>query len=129
MAPPLASFRRKPESSKTTRRVLLWIPAFARMTEDISWKHSMQKPAWGFGLAFLIEAFAEHPVAAAVLVLDAVIVAHSLLPPPRRGREKRVRDYYRIEDEDGCRYWVFREGLYQEGQAEPPGWFLHGVFP
>jgi len=50
-------------------------------------------------------------------------------PPPSRGREKRVRDYYRIEDEDGCRYWVFREGLYQEGQAEPPGWFLHGVFP
>jgi len=41
----------------------------------------------------------------------------------------RPRDYYRIEDEDGCRYWVFREGLYQESDAEPPGWFLHGVFP
>src|SRR5665811_1515955 len=88
MAPPLASFRRKPESSKTTRRVLLWIPAFARMTEDISWKHPMQKPAWGFGVAVLIEAFAEHPVAAAVLVLDAVIVARARLglglerPPP-----------------------------------------------
>jgi len=38
------------------------------------------------------------------------------------------RDYYRIEDEDGCRYWVFREGLYQESTDEPPGWFLHGVF-
>jgi protein ImuB len=42
---------------------------------------------------------------------------------------KRPRDYYRIEDEDGCRYWVFREGLYQESDAAPPGWFLHGVFP
>ena len=41
----------------------------------------------------------------------------------------RPRDYYRIEDEDGCRYWVFREGLYQESDAEPPCWFLHGVFP
>ena len=41
----------------------------------------------------------------------------------------RPRDYYRIEDEDGCRYWVFREGLYQESEAEPPRWFLHGVFP
>jgi protein ImuB len=41
----------------------------------------------------------------------------------------RTRDYYRIEDEDGCRYWVFREGLYQESDAEPPCWFLHGVFP
>ena len=40
----------------------------------------------------------------------------------------RPRDYYRIEDEDGCRYWVFREGLYQESADEPPCWFLHGVF-
>jgi protein ImuB len=42
---------------------------------------------------------------------------------------ERPRDYYRIEDEDGCRYWVFRDGLYQESDAEPPCWFLHGVFP
>ncbi len=46
---------------------------------------------------------------------------------------QRTRDYYRIEDEDGCRYWVFREGLYQERdethQGAPPRWFLHGVFP
>jgi protein ImuB len=41
----------------------------------------------------------------------------------------RPRDYYRIEDEDGCRYWVFREGLYQESESQPPDWFLHGVFP
>jgi protein ImuB len=40
----------------------------------------------------------------------------------------RPRDYYRIEDEDGCRYWVFREGLYQDSTDETPGWFLHGVF-
>ncbi len=48
-------------------------------------------------------------------------------PPPFGGREQpRPRDYYRIEDEDGRRYWVFREGLYQESAA--PAWFLHGVF-
>lgn len=39
----------------------------------------------------------------------------------------RTRDYYRIEDEEGHRYWVFREGLYQE-QGAAPEWFLHGVF-
>jgi protein ImuB len=48
-------------------------------------------------------------------------------PPPFRGRE-RPRDYYRIEDEDGHRYWVFREGLYQESARGSPGWFMHGVF-
>jgi protein ImuB len=39
----------------------------------------------------------------------------------------RPRDYYRIEDEEGHRYWVFREGLYQEG-GDTPAWYLHGVF-
>jgi protein ImuB len=38
----------------------------------------------------------------------------------------RPRDYYRIEDEDGHRYWLFRDGLYQESGT--PGWYLHGVF-
>jgi len=37
-----------------------------------------------------------------------------------------VRDYYRIEDADGRRFWVFREGLYRADA--PPRWYLHGVF-
>ncbi|MCZ8185051.1 MAG: DNA polymerase Y family protein [Beijerinckiaceae bacterium] len=37
------------------------------------------------------------------------------------------RDYYRIEDSQGRRFWVFRQGFYgQSGQ--PPRWFLHGLF-
>jgi len=39
---------------------------------------------------------------------------------------ERVRDYYRIEDKKGRRFWVYREGLYSEN--EPPRWFLHGLF-
>ena len=39
---------------------------------------------------------------------------------------RETRDYYRIEDEGGRRFWVFREGLYLPGQA--PGWYLHGFF-
>ena len=50
-------------------------------------------------------------------------------PPSFRERGKaRPRDYYRIEDEDGHRFWVFREGLYQESEFGSPGWYLHGVF-
>jgi protein ImuB len=40
----------------------------------------------------------------------------------------KPRDYYRIEDEDGRRYWVFRAGLYQEAAKDLPSWYLHGVF-
>jgi protein ImuB len=40
--------------------------------------------------------------------------------------EGEHRDYYAVEDEEGCRYWLFRSGHYdEEGKA---GWFLHGVF-
>jgi protein ImuB len=35
------------------------------------------------------------------------------------------RDYYRVEDEKGCRYWIFRLGHYKEETFQ---WFLHGYF-
>jgi protein ImuB len=42
----------------------------------------------------------------------------------------RTRDYYRVEDDQGRRYWLFREGLYnREDIDRAPSWWLHGVFP
>lgn len=38
-----------------------------------------------------------------------------------------VRDYYRVEDAEGARFWVFRAGLYGD-PATPPKWWLHGLF-
>jgi protein ImuB len=38
--------------------------------------------------------------------------------------EGRHRDYYVVEDEDGCRYWLFRLGHYDEEYR----WFIHGFF-
>lgn len=37
-----------------------------------------------------------------------------------------TRDYYRVEDEAGQRFWLFRHGLYSE--SEHPQWYLHGLF-
>jgi protein ImuB len=38
-----------------------------------------------------------------------------------------TRDYYRVEDSAGRRFWLFRHGLY--GTEKPnPGWYLHGLF-
>lgn len=42
-------------------------------------------------------------------------------------RKSGTRDYYRIEDEGGASYWVFREGVYGRDEALPR-WFLHGLF-
>jgi protein ImuB len=38
-----------------------------------------------------------------------------------------TRDYYRVEDAEGHRFWLFRHGLYGAEQAAP-GWYLHGAF-
>jgi protein ImuB len=40
---------------------------------------------------------------------------------------KRPRDYYVVEDEQGRRYWLFREGIYGEPHSPSPGWFIHGL--
>lgn len=37
-----------------------------------------------------------------------------------------TRDYYRVEDSAGRRFWLFRHGLYSE--APHPSWYLHGLF-
>jgi protein ImuB len=38
-----------------------------------------------------------------------------------------TRDYFRIEDERGRRFWLFREGLYGR-ETQTPRWFIHGLF-
>lgn len=39
----------------------------------------------------------------------------------------RTRDYYRIEDRRGRRFWIFRRGLYERNRPMPD-WYLHGLF-
>ena len=39
----------------------------------------------------------------------------------------RLRDYYRIEDGAGCRYWIYRQGLIGDGRGGMPDWYLQGL--
>jgi protein ImuB len=45
-----------------------------------------------------------------------------------------TRDYFRVEDEAGLRFWIYRDGLYagelvtDEGKPAPASWFVHGLF-
>lgn len=43
-----------------------------------------------------------------------------------RTQDPRIRDYYRVEDADGRRFWLFRQGMY--GETPEPRWFIHGLF-
>jgi protein ImuB len=38
------------------------------------------------------------------------------------------RDYFAVEDEKGGRFWLYREGLWRDGAALAPRWYLHGLF-
>lgn len=41
----------------------------------------------------------------------------------------RLRDYYRIEDVKGARYWIYRHGIVGDGRGGMPDWFLQGLSP
>ncbi len=54
-----------------------------------------------------------------------------IVPEWWRSRSGRLdaghtRDYWRVEDEGGRRFWLFRAGFY--GADAPPRWFMHGLF-
>src|SRR6202023_2924732 len=48
--------------------------------------------------------------------------------------EMLTRDYFRVEDEAGLRFWLYRDGLYdreivqEAGKPIQPNWFMHGLF-
>ena len=57
-------------------------------------------------------------------------VAHATGPERITGEWWRddswTRDYYRVEDMEGARFWLYREGLYRD--SIDPQWWLHGLF-
>jgi protein ImuB len=52
----------------------------------------------------------------------------------KQGAATLTRDYFRVEDEAGLRFWIFRDGLYgqelagEDGEQKPANWFVHGLF-
>ena len=45
--------------------------------------------------------------------------------PETLGDPHAIRDYYRVEDTEGRRFWLYRAGLPGD---PPPRWFVHGIF-
>ena len=46
----------------------------------------------------------------------------------RENGRARLRDYYSIEDGEGRRYWIYRQGLIGDGRGGLPNWFLQGLW-
>ena len=45
----------------------------------------------------------------------------------RHQEPKPTHDYFRVEDETGMRFWLYRDGLYARERFAPK-WFVHGLF-
>ncbi len=46
----------------------------------------------------------------------------------RDGELQAVRDYYRVEDEAGARFWLFRRGDGVDATTGDLSWWMHGLF-
>jgi len=45
----------------------------------------------------------------------------------RTQKPQPTRDYYRVEDSEGRRFWLYRDGLF-ERETDRPRWYVHGLF-
>lgn len=46
----------------------------------------------------------------------------------REAERATVRDYFRVEDDGGERFWIFRAGDGEDPETGSQRWFLHGIF-
>jgi protein ImuB len=52
---------------------------------------------------------------------------HPLAQAEEGNESVPTRDYYLVEDHDGHRFWLYREGLYGR-ETNAARWFVHGLF-
>lgn len=46
----------------------------------------------------------------------------------RDAERETVRDYFRVEDDKGERFWIYRAGDGERPESGSQNWFLHGIF-
>ena len=51
----------------------------------------------------------------------------AVLSEEQYAREAHTRDYFRVESKDGCRFWLYRRGIYKR-EVHEFRWFVHGIF-
>ena len=117
------------------------------MDAGAQWRHAARRPVYLLPRPEAIEAVAEVPDGPPVLFRwrgtahrvrrgdGPERIAPEWWHEMRAGTARlagETRDYYRIEDSRGQRYWLYRRGLYGGGMTSPPTqpteWYLHGFF-
>ncbi|WP_428493499.1 Y-family DNA polymerase [Rhodopila sp.] len=122
--------------SDVPERSVRRVPALSRI--DGGWPVDLPRPVRLLHPPQPVEAMAllpDHPPVAFTWRRVRHRVRHADGPERIAGewwkREREwasVRDYFRVEDEDGRRFWLFRRGDGSEADSGDMRWFLHGVF-
>lgn len=126
-------FRAVPVESEYPERAVRRVSALAPIT-GLSWPARLPRPSRLVDPPESIEAVAlapDHAPALFVWRRQRIQVRHADGPERIRGEwwladaeTDSLRDYYRIEDNGGRRFWIFRDAPMGEGTR----WWLHGFF-
>ena len=129
-------YRVAPVESDVPERSVRHTPALVRTTG--AWPADLPRPVRLLDPPQPIETMAllpDHPPVAFTWRRVRHLVRHADGPERiagewwKRDREwLSVRDYFRVEDEDGRRFWLFRRGNGSDTETGDMRWFLHGFF-
>ena len=129
-------YRLAPVQSDVPERSVRLVPALARIVGG--WPADLPRPVRLLHPPQPIDAIAllpDHPPIAFTWRRVRHRVRHADGPERiagewwKRDREWiSVRDYFRVEDEDGRRFWLFRRGNGSDADTGDMRWFLHGIF-
>jgi len=127
-------FRIASVESHIPERAVATRPTFAvRRGGAAGWRRHPPRPLRLFARPAPVEVVASVPEGPPVLVRwqnQTLRIRHAAGPERIAAewwRERApTRDYYRVEDIDSRRLWLYRAGLYRPDT--PPRWFLHGLF-
>jgi protein ImuB len=132
----------QPNDTHIPEAAAVALPAQSAEPSKLSWKSlrgpedAPRRPLRMFAKPESIDAVAEVPEGPPVRfrwrrVLHEVVFSEG---PERIAMEwwrhqtsQPTRDYFRLEDANGRRFWVYREGLYGR-EPGAPRWFLQGLF-
>ncbi len=130
-------FRHEPVESDVPERSVRRVPALHR-NGGTNWPADLPRPVRLLDPPQPVETMAllpDHPPLAFTWRRVRHRVRHADGPEriagewwKRDGEMRSVRDYFRIEDEDGHRFWLFRRGDGDDPTTGDRRWFLHGFF-
>jgi protein ImuB len=130
-------FRNEPVESDVPERSVRRVPALERKG-GTTWPADLPRPIRLLDPPQPVEAMAllpDHPPLAFTWRRVRHRVRHADGPEriagewwKRDGEMRSVRDYFRVEDEEGRRFWLFRRGDGDDPATGDRRWFLHGFF-